>query len=224
MAKKLSEEKIAQIKEKAKRCKSISELARECGVCTHTAYRYGYENAEERFEKKRQTERENYKYLVSIGICPRCKKNKAMPGGKLCLDCLNQIDSNRKKQVLTDSQKEAKRKQYYSRKESGICVKCGKRKAVIGKTRCLDCMIKARKYADSHRGKKMYKEKGLCLRCGSPVKPGYMYCEKCYNKQVEYGMKGFAAVNKEQAKRNHDQAMKICFINSRIKKELNESN
>lgn len=66
------------------------------------------------------------------------------------------------------------RNRYLNLKEKGICVKCGKNKAVENKVRCLECSeyIK-QEYA-------WYKSKGICPRCKSEnVKKGYAVCWKC---------------------------------------------
>lgn len=55
-------------------------------------------------------------------------------------------------------------KTYYERKSKGICTKCGKNKAVEGKTMCQECADKQKKYLRENR--QFFKDNNLCRVCG----------------------------------------------------------
>lgn len=79
-----------------------------------------------------------------------------------------------------------KKKQYNERKAAGICVSCGKRKAVKGRVRCLDCQQKARRQDTAGRRRRGMLPKDhfdgvdWCRLCGKekPVE-GKQLCSKC---------------------------------------------
>lgn len=95
---------------------------------------------------------------------------------------------------------------YHWRKENGICVKCGNKKAVNG-VACLDCkeedalrqqrlyaemseeekaQLRAKKRESLRRLRKKRKESGLCYACGKPVYKNYSRCYECYLKTKKY--------------------------------------
>lgn len=78
-------------------------------------------------------------------------------------------------------QKRARRKQ---RESMGLCVVCGKRKAIKGKKHCLECLLKARRanraQYDAKRVKTNFSE-GLCCKCNDPVVPGKKVCARHYD-------------------------------------------
>lgn len=65
---------------------------------------------------------------------------------------------------------------YLSRKENGLCVRCG-RPAIPNKTLCESC-----------KGNRPYyrrKAQGLCPRCGSKPLPGKVFCFECLQSAKE---------------------------------------
>ena len=93
------------------------------------------------------------------------------------------------------------KKSYVARKAAGVCVACGKEKAVPGKTRCEKCLEYARKDAklryssmtaerrrewnkQNHARYKAIREErkrlGLCTYCGKrPARPARTLCAGC---------------------------------------------
>lgn len=53
---------------------------------------------------------------------------------------------------------------YKRRKTQGICVKCGKKKAVKGKVQCFECAEHQKE--ENRKNRKFYMEHGICYRCG----------------------------------------------------------
>lgn len=94
---------------------------------------------------------------------------------------------------------EEKKLLYHARKESGLCVKCGKKdpRTESGRILCLTCLDKEDKYkaryAKSKKGKQALKKSrqacynkrkalGLCTDCGKPLEPkrlGKIHCKTC---------------------------------------------
>ena len=79
------------------------------------------------------------------------------------------------------TKKRARREQ---RESMGLCVVCGKRKAIKGKKHCLECLLKARRanraQYDAKRVKTNFSE-GLCCKCNDPVVPGKKVCARHYD-------------------------------------------
>lgn len=92
--------------------------------------------------------RETRRFLTSIGMCPRCGKNKLFGDEKNCPECrakANTYDSKRwveqHDKRLADKKRSFK-KLYDERKAKGICVKCATRKADEGHVTCVWCRKK----------------------------------------------------------------------------------
>lgn len=226
MAKKLSEEKIAEIKEKAAICKDACELAKICGVSVTSARKYGFpERYKDLLAYQNQYQKDYREYCASIGVCTRCKTRPAMTGFKLCEYCSNQIDDRREQRNRerghTRSERDIERQRNYAkatrqyRKEHGLCVQCG-RPALPGKTTCNECRIKRnrnqRERSERNGKVKHWKEDGFCIRCGKERKPGYMYCQACYDKQLEYVSKAKEASDISGIrKENHNKFVQSMY-------------
>lgn len=77
---------------------------------------------------------------------------------------------------------------YKERLRSGICTRCGKRKATNGYVTCAICRnknadLKRVRSKTSPRSERV--QNGLCYFCDNPVKTGYKVCEKHYQMSVE---------------------------------------
>ncbi len=109
--------------------------------------------------KVRESRREDREFYRSIGICPVCRKAILYGDEKTCIECRTYYAIYREKHNLTNDQKEKYRNRfkeqrrniYWERKEKGICTKCGKRKAMGGKSKCILCLEKD---AEVHRNKR----------------------------------------------------------------------
>ena len=101
------------------------------------------------FAKNNQARLDNYYWYTSHGICPECAKRYAEPGRTLCETCKKRIAAQRER----NDPGGVKRKAYNAQrraalKAKGLCIGCGKAKAVEGKTRCAKCEEKMK---DSRR-------------------------------------------------------------------------
>lgn len=142
-------------------------------------------------EKERQSAADNRKALKEMGICPYCGQNKIFSGESCCPECAaKKYISNRvRRNPAYDSQYQHDRKERL--KSAGICIKCGKRRAVAGKTKCGVCAASERIRAREYRQRKGIavdrserSSYGKCYFCGEPVMSGKRVCEKCREKCV----------------------------------------
>lgn len=135
------------------------------------------------------------KFYQSQRICPECRKNKLFGDEKQCPECNAKFYS----QVILQREKNReeynayyrawRKKTFKERKEAGICIRCGKRKAEEGFSTCKLCREKANKTRHAREGfkpdrKERYKQ-GLCYWCDNPIKEGFKVCEKHYQMNVE---------------------------------------
>ena len=119
------------------------------------------------FDKRaysRTYERETYHWRKAHHVCTKCGKEDAEPHKTLCAECAakcaaidkkyrSSLDEERRQRI-----KQQKQAQKDRRRNSGLCVECGKT-ALKGRRFCLDCMIKTRR-----RNKKQYDAKMLCAK------------------------------------------------------------
>mgnify|MGYP001773348469 CR=1 FL=1 len=160
---------------------------------------------QEEDHKKKESKRQmdNYYYLKSLGVCPKCGREDAFPGHVYCPSCLEKQQKKSRDYYhrLSAKDKELRHKKaskrhkelYQQRKAEGLCVACGK-KAVKG-VFCLECYAKNKKRNWERAQKKKIEtggnpmdlrvEKGLCRFCEEPALPGHRLCEKHYATAVE---------------------------------------
>lgn len=100
---------------------------------------------------------------------------------------------------------------YYWYKDNGICVRCGQRRAIEGKTMCSVCQEKIRKWYKDNRskrcakGRQHYKERkaqGVCVSCGisRPVE-GRVRCATCMKYQRAAGRESYLKKLEERSKK-----------------------
>lgn len=136
---------------------------------------------EECAERARVWTNEDRAALVKMGICPKCRKNPISGYSKMCEECREKFydyeDTHGITRIKSANQ---------VAKEKGLCIKCGARKPVQGKTKCAICAKKDASRMREYRKRKSgcYIERcerysyGLCWFCGKPVAPGYKVCEE----------------------------------------------
>lgn len=103
-------------------------------------------------EKQKEEERELYAKFKARGICPKCGKEEAAYGRVHCPNCLDEMavcQMIRRANLTEEQKKQEKAKalkwakvRYRRLREQGICVRCGKRKAQVGKAKCFRCQEK----------------------------------------------------------------------------------
>lgn len=96
-------------------------------------------------------------------------------------------DNLKRKDTAKDRQYQHDRKERL--KAAGICIKCAKRKAETGKTKCATCNIKERERARRYRGGIPRSERpayGMCYFCGAEIKTGKIgeTCKKRITKNL----------------------------------------
>lgn len=126
-----------------------------------------------------------------MGVCTRCGQEDAytMAGRKLCADCCDRARIVNNRYRITDKGRETQRRcearKVARRREEGLCIRCGKRKAKAASCLCHYCTAKA---AERAREKRMASSanwprgsNGYCYTCNKrPAASGRKICETCY--------------------------------------------
>lgn len=163
-----------------------------CPRCGKPLDREGH-YCSECLEKVREYRRKNREFYKKNHICSECGKIIVPDGENTCPECRAKRAMWRKPQ--TDEQKQRFRDKqnflYKQRAESGICTRCGKRKAMPGKKKCGICLkkdaeIHRRKYMDRPNIKEYRKKNHLCYFCGNPIDiPHKNICSTCQQRFKE---------------------------------------
>lgn len=146
-------------------------------------------------EKDNRNKRANYSFYISIGICPRCHKEKLYGEERACLSCNAERykrQLNRDKERYNEIHRKSSKKIYDESSAKGICTRCNKRKAEEGKKCCKMCNEKRNAYRRAKRGGIPRSERtayGLCYLCGNKAKEGQGLCERCHNSVTEANRK-----------------------------------
>ena len=93
------------------------------------------------------TSREDRIFYQSLGICPRCKRNRILGDEKNCPECraknaetqARHRERNRDRHNANENASHMMR--YFRLKEQGLCPKCG-RKPMPGRVHCRNCADK----------------------------------------------------------------------------------
>ena len=132
---------------------------------------------------------ELYIWYKEMGICPQCGTNKASPHRVRCEECLikNAESSEKQRQKKSQTIRKQKHKSYIrslrqSRKESGLCVWCGKPICSSSTVFCIDCKIKNQRRNEQRKIGIERSERpsyGFCYTCGEPLNRTGRVCKKC---------------------------------------------
>lgn len=120
--------------------------------------------------------------MGSETICPECRAKS-----------VNNSLKNRNREEYNAYHNQWAKSTYQKRKEAGICIRCGKRKATEGLTTCAMCRAKDNETRRAREGSSDRSDrtmKGLCYFCDNPVKAGYKVCEKHYQMNIKNAEKG----------------------------------
>lgn len=160
-----------------------------CVGCGKVPPRNGKIMCAECAEKQRVYREDTRKFFKSIGICPRCGKNKLFGDEKTCPECLAYAYAvnNKSKANRNFNSKEWYKKDIAMLKSQGLCRSCRKEKIAIGHTYCPSCLIKHRERAAKYKNKKDKSgldrserpNYGLCYFCGNPIDRDGRTCKKC---------------------------------------------
>lgn len=115
----------------------------------------------------------NREYLLSRGRCPGCGGARpVVPNGKMCFQCMERNNASHRRLAK-------------SRREQGVCTRCGGPLADDGCITCPKCREYNRQYlarkhdADIARYYEL-KRRGLCVTCGRTwAEPGHVRCKAC---------------------------------------------
>lgn len=182
-------------------CRAYHKARKESGLCITCGNKLpdGYTSVTcEDCKKYRNSYR---RLLKREQLCVCCRKQDAYTLNKraLCADCSERIAAAQRERMAQNAglaeRKSLRSKELYnSRKEQGLCPKCGKRRP-DGEHRifCLACLARGRRY-DKRKFDKLYgpdrltkqnvSEFGICSTCfKSPAECGKL-CESCYAKHL----------------------------------------
>ena len=114
----------------------------------------------------------DYQWYKAHHICVRCHQREAVKGQVACLDCRDkdrEYDRKRKAESLAKESPEHKAERLRKAKErrerlkaQGLCIWCGKHKALSGKQHCLECGIKRRRTNRESKRRKADKSRSVC--------------------------------------------------------------
>lgn len=149
--------------------REIGPRAEMCNVCNRT---------------------QNRKIYQSLGICPICRTEKLFGDEKECPECradrVNAVSDWRMRNRASSNAyaNSYHRKTYAERKARGICVRCGKRAALSGKTHCGICRDKHNSWQNEKKNTSGIPRVervayGLCYFCGEPLDREGRSCTKC---------------------------------------------
>lgn len=140
--------------------------------------------------KDNEYKRMSYSFYISIGICPRCKKEKLYGDERACLTCSAERygrQLNRNRERANEVHRKSSKKIYDESSANGICTRCNKRKAEEGKKCCKMCNQRRNEYRRAKRGipRRLRPDFGLCYLCGDTAKEGQKVCAACHEKITE---------------------------------------
>lgn len=136
--------------------------------------------------------KQDYDFYKSIGICIRCHKNAAEPNKVMCLECAGrELDRYHEKgrsktTLIKDSHR--KKAHYEQCKNDGICPRCGRKVENFRYVYCKRCRAKmgewrSKKRKDIDRSDRV--SHGICYLCGKNlVMPGKGVCSNCYKTRL----------------------------------------
>lgn len=128
----------------------------------------------------------DYDFYKSIGICVRCHKRVAEPNKVMCFKCadMERVRDREKRERNHESEKKRDLDKYYWLKSQRICTYCKHEKAVPGKTKCKKCLAKIKAKRQAKRCEIDRSERrsySICYICGkNPILPGKGVCKECY--------------------------------------------
>jgi hypothetical protein len=173
--------KMSKKSERAKEIRKIRIANGQCPKCGKINDRESY-YCTECLNKHNEYVKETRAFYREMGMCSECGKNKVFGSEKTCIDCQIKQQERRIKrhqseeQRIKDNQCRSKgaKMRYRERLETGICTRCGKRKAAQGKKKCQICLdkdalIHRQRYFDKPNERERRIENRLCYHCGQPL-------------------------------------------------------
>lgn len=114
------------------------------------------------------------------GLCVRCGKELGEDDELYCARCKSLVA------LYKTHLKRDYKDRYRENKENGICVRCHKRPARPGRTNCIECTLRQKRYDAERNAKRNLTPKWMrgdgvhCTTCLKPVEtPGAKLCNRC---------------------------------------------
>ncbi len=185
-----------------------------------------YKDKEQKRQYDKQWRLESKRFAIEYHLCTNCYKERTYGNERTCLSCrikanerkqkreklLSEEEYNTIKQKYRLQSKDWKKRVTAERKEKGICVDCGKRKAVSGRLRCGICLAKDRErhnlknaeLKNPTKNRQYRLENHLCYTCGTPLDKDNKstVCDKCHKIFSENGKKTGAIVKMKYSNMN----------------------
>lgn len=159
---------------------------------------------------------------LALGVCAKCGRFPHEPDRRLCAECgerQRRADRERYRKASAQGRpyggrnaeskrriaRRRTRKRQQSRRESSLCLRCGKLPPVQAGSSCAPC-LESRRLSD----RQTYSERraqGRCTRCGTGTFEGVPECGPCTVLQARYQEKKREAARRRYAKR---RAAWIC--------------
>lgn len=163
-----------------------------------------YKDKEKRLQYNRQWSKDSRKFAIEHHLCTCCFKERTYGNERMCLLCKAKAYEYRQKRKESMSEEEykdfklkyrdkdleQKKKVKLERKEKGLCVDCGKRKAMNNRVRCGICLAKDRErhnlknaeLKDPTKNRQYRLENHLCYTCGTSLDKDSKstVCDKCH--------------------------------------------
>lgn len=173
-----------------------------------------YKDKEKRLQYNRQWSKDSRKFAIEHHLCTCCFKERTYGEERMCLLCRAKAYERRQKRKESMSEEEykefklkyrdkdleQKKKVKLERKEKGLCVDCGKRKAMNNRVRCGICLAKDRErhnlknneLKDPTKNRQYRLENHLCYNCGISLDKDNKntVCDNCHKIFSESAKKG----------------------------------
>ena len=152
--------------------------------------------------RARERERRRTADRMARGACVRCGENPAEPERRYCVPCRDRRRAaerarhaeakraglkygGRNVAAKKRSGRKSARRLRETRREAGLCIRCGLLPPVAGGASCEYCLAARRPAA-----RRTYAERcaaGLCTRCGEPSLDGGTRCARCLAREDDNG-------------------------------------
>ena len=126
--------------------------------------------------KTKERKKELYLSRKEKGICVQCGQKPVVDTKIRCIECTNRGKESSNRPEHKSRAKESKNKLYLSRRELGLCERCGEN-PLHTKHLCIECSKKYTKVTKQRRQKK--KEDGICTVCGKNPLHTETLCVEC---------------------------------------------
>jgi len=116
------------------------------------------------------------KMRLDAGLCVGCGKLPPLPGKRECPACRDKTRDRQRKRYWSDKAtgKERKAALWKSRKEAGLCPRCGNRPPMTSRVLCQVCTHKLDVYSKTLKDEVFAKYGGYRCACCGESNPGFL--------------------------------------------------